>query len=156
MALITIFLKNAINKNCSEFNKKIFWEIFFSGIPDPDFDPDSTFSGFSEFFESVAYIKHLCRRIFELYQIVSLWTGKYYITSPLCGGNRQLNAVTGAGGPYINLCTGQVPRSEHSAVDHHPLYKKQKVKFTCLVKCLMYLIKKRHRNRAGLAQNCKK
>ena len=38
------------------------------------------------------------------------------------GGNRQLNAVTGAGGPYINLCTGQVPRSEHSAVDHHPLF----------------------------------
>ena len=54
---------------------------FFSGIPDPDFDPDSTFSGFSEFFESVAYIKHLCRRIFELYQIVGLWTGMYYRVS---------------------------------------------------------------------------
>ena len=79
MALITIFLKNAINKNCSEFNKKIFWEIFFSGIPDPDFGPDSTFSGFSEFFDFIAYIKHLCRRIFELYQIVSLWTGTYVL-----------------------------------------------------------------------------
>ena len=77
-------LKNAINKHCSEFNKKIFWENFFSGIPDPDFDPDSIFSGFLEFFESVAYIKHFCRRIFELCQIDSLWTGMYYITSPLC------------------------------------------------------------------------
>ena len=84
LALITIFLKNAINKNCSEFNKKIFWENFFSGILDPDFSPDSTFIGFSEFLESIAYIKHLCQRIFELYQIVGLWTGMYYIISPLC------------------------------------------------------------------------
>ena len=29
LALITIFLKNAINKNCSEFNKKNFWDFFF-------------------------------------------------------------------------------------------------------------------------------
>ena len=93
LALITIFLKNAINKNCSEFNKKIFWEKFFSWIPDPDFGPDSTFSGFSKFFESIAYIKHLYRRIFELYQIVVLWTGMYYITSPLCKGHSNENLV---------------------------------------------------------------
>ena len=68
--------------------------IFFSGIPDPDFDPDSIFSGFLEFFESVAYIKHLCRKIFELCQIHSLWTGMYYITSPVCG--RKLFTSTGA------------------------------------------------------------
>ena len=73
--------------------KKIFWENFFSGIPDPDFDPDSTFSGFLEFFESLAYIKHLCRRIFELYQIVALWTGRYFITSPLCRGGSWYRKV---------------------------------------------------------------
>ena len=77
-------MKNVINKKCLELNKKKFRENFFSGIPDPDFDPDSTFSGFLEFFESVAYIKHLCQRIFEIYQSVALWTGMYYITSPLC------------------------------------------------------------------------
>ena len=76
-------MKNVINKKRSELNKKIFWE-FFSRIPDPDFDPDSIFSGFLEFFESVAYVKHLCQRIFEIYQSVALWTGMYYITSPLC------------------------------------------------------------------------
>ena len=57
---------------------------FFSRIPDPDFDPDSTFSGFSEFFDTLAHIKHLCQRIFEIYQTVDLWTGMHYITSPLC------------------------------------------------------------------------
>ena len=90
LALRTIFVKNVVNKKCSELNNKNFWENFFSGIPDPDFDPDSIFSGFLEFFESVAYIKHFCRRIFELCQIDSLWTGMYYITSPLCLGGKIL------------------------------------------------------------------
>ena len=69
---------------CVQNSTRNFFGNFFSGIPDPDFDPDSTLSGFLEFFESIAYIKHLCQRIFELYPIVGLWTGMYYITSPLC------------------------------------------------------------------------
>ena len=69
LALRTIFVKNVVNKKCSELNNKNFWENFFSGIPDPDFHPDSTFSGF---FESVVYMDHFCQRIFQLYQMVDL------------------------------------------------------------------------------------
>ena len=69
---IFILDKHAFNKNCSQLKKKNFKKIFFSGIPDPDFHPDSTFSGFFEFFESVVYMDHFCQRIFELYQMVDL------------------------------------------------------------------------------------
>ena len=69
------------------------WKIknrkkIFPGIPDPDFYPDSTFSGFFEFFESVAYMNPFCQRIFELYQMVDLWRGMYFITSPVCHARR--------------------------------------------------------------------
>ena len=69
---IFILDKHAFNKNCSQLKKKNFKKKFFSGIPDPDFHPDSTFSGFFEFFESVVYMDHFCQRIFELYQMVDL------------------------------------------------------------------------------------
>ena len=69
---IFILDKHAFNKNCSQLKKKNFKKLFFSGIPDPDFHPDSTFSGFFEFFESIVYMNHFCRRIFELYQMVDL------------------------------------------------------------------------------------
>ena len=72
LGLIIILDKNVFNKNCSQLKKKNFKKNFFSGIPDPDFYPDSTFSGFFEFFESIVYMDHFCRRIFELYQMVDL------------------------------------------------------------------------------------
>ena len=68
---ITILEKNVFNKNCSQLKNKNLKKNF-PGIPDPDFYPDSTFSGFFEFFESVAYMNPFCQRIFELYQMVDL------------------------------------------------------------------------------------
>merc|ERR1712020_612186 len=72
LGLIIILDKNVFNKNCSQLKTKNFKKIFFSGIPDPVFHPDSTFSGFFEFFESMVHMDHFCRRIFELYQMVDL------------------------------------------------------------------------------------
>ena len=61
-----------IGQKLFTIKKEKFQKNFFSGIPDPDFHPDSTFSGFFEFFESVVYMDHFCQRIFELYQMVDL------------------------------------------------------------------------------------
>ena len=55
---ITILEENLFNKNCSQLKNKKFKKNFFPGIPDPDFCPDSTFSGFFEFFASVGCMKH--------------------------------------------------------------------------------------------------
>ena len=78
--------KNYLTKSVHNWKIK-YWKNFFPGIPDPDFYPDSTFSGFFEFFESVAYMNPFCQRIFELYQMVDLWRGMYFITSPVCSGS---------------------------------------------------------------------
>ena len=43
---ITILEENLFNKNCSQLKNKKSKKKFFPGIPDPDFYPDSTFSGF--------------------------------------------------------------------------------------------------------------
>ena len=51
---ITILEKNVFNKNCSQLKNKKNQKNYFPGIPDPDFYPDSTFSGFFEFFATAS------------------------------------------------------------------------------------------------------
>ena len=86
---MTLFSKNANNKICSELNKNNFQNKKFFRNSGSGFFRTLYFPDFSDFlnpkfFESVAYIKHICRRIFEISQTVDLWRGMYYITSPLC------------------------------------------------------------------------
>ena len=85
LALITIFLKNAINKNCSEFNKKMFWENFFSRNSGSGFWSGLyIFRIFGIFWIYSVYKTFVSKN----FQIISnswfIWTGMYYITSPLC------------------------------------------------------------------------
>ena len=55
---ITILEENLFYKYCSQLKNKKIQKKIFPGIPDPDFYPDSTFSGFFEFFASLACMNH--------------------------------------------------------------------------------------------------
>ena len=78
--------KNYLTKSVHNWKIKN-WKKNFPGIPDPDFYPDSTFSGF---FASMACRNHLCQRFFELYQMLHLWGDIYFITSPVCSVPNKL------------------------------------------------------------------